>query len=197
MDAIFFTWWAAWLFCQKCHSCASNNSLFLALGLVLVSGRRECLWGVLGVFVCTVEPRDTWNIRGCPRVHVRGKWMRIASFVKCHFIKCYLVLFYSSPVVTSNDWVTLSELLHCLNCCLCARCFLGTSGTFSASAQSPVLDVFTRGCWSQCPGHFQMVSIGTGDFPWLFGWWLWDWSSSFPKCLPLAAGQKANRQNAI
>lgn len=43
------------------------------------------------------------------------------------------VLFCSPPVVTSNGWMTLSGLLHCLNWCLCARCFLGTSDTFSAA----------------------------------------------------------------
>lgn len=64
------------------------------------------------------------------------------------------ILFCLPPVVTSNGWVTLAELLHCLKWCLCASCFLGNSDTFSASAQSLVLDVFRRGCWFQRPRHF-------------------------------------------
>ena len=47
-------------------------ALFLALGLGLVSGRRECLWGVLGVFECMVEPPDTWNICGGPKLQHKG-----------------------------------------------------------------------------------------------------------------------------
>lgn len=71
MDAIFHMM-TCWLFCQKYQGYASDDSLVLVLGLVLVSGRRKCLWGMLDAFECMVEPRDTWNICGGPKLQHEG-----------------------------------------------------------------------------------------------------------------------------